>query len=101
MTRLELHEKLVELLGTNHVYYQPPENLKIEYPAIVYYTVDIDSTYANNATYLLTHKYEAIVIDRRPDNPVIDKLLQLPMARFNRHYKSDNLDHDVIQIKTN
>lgn len=35
-TRLELQSKLVELLGSKHVYYQPPESVKIEYPAIVY-----------------------------------------------------------------
>ena len=35
-TRLELQNKLEELLGFRHVYYQPPESVKMEYPAIRY-----------------------------------------------------------------
>ena len=35
-TRLTLQTKLEDLLGSKHVYYQPPENLKMEYPAIRY-----------------------------------------------------------------
>ena len=39
--RLELHEILVDALGSRNVYYQPPENIKITYPAIVYSKTDI------------------------------------------------------------
>ena len=35
-TRLELQNKLEELLGSRHVYFQPPESVKMEYPAIKY-----------------------------------------------------------------
>ena len=35
-TRIELQSKLEELLGSRQVYYQPPETVKMEYPAIVY-----------------------------------------------------------------
>ena len=35
-TRLELQSKLEEILGSRQVYYQPPETVKMEYPAIVY-----------------------------------------------------------------
>lgn len=95
-TRLELQSKLEELLGSSHVYYQPPESLKLEYPAIVYSKSDIRSRFANNAAYSLTFRYELIVIDRKPDNPVILKLLQLPYCSFDRHYKADNLNHDTL-----
>ena len=36
MTRDDLHQVLVRILGSNNVYYHPPVNLKISYPAIVY-----------------------------------------------------------------
>ena len=36
MSRLELHALLVELLGSTNVYYEPPETLKMSYPAIRY-----------------------------------------------------------------
>lgn len=95
-SRLELQSKLEELLGSRNVYYQPPESQKMEYPAIRYSRNDIESKYANNAKYSNTNRYEIIVIDKRPDNVVIDKILALPLSSFDRHYVSDNLNHDSI-----
>lgn len=97
-SRIELQAKLEELLGSRNVYYQPPETLKIEYPAIIYSKSRIDKKSANNAAYKLTNGYEIIVIDKKPDHPVINKLLELPMCGFDRHYISDNLNHDVLTL---
>lgn len=95
-TRLQLHNKLVELFDSNHVYYQPPENLKMEYPCIRYSKNDIDTLRADNKAYRFMNQYQIIVIDKHPDNDVINKILSLPMAEYNRHYISDGLNHDVI-----
>lgn len=97
-SRLELQTKLEELFENGNVYYQPPETVKIEYPAIIYSKADIDKKHADNSVYLLTKQYEIIVVDKKPDNPVIDKLLALPMCSYNRTYKSDNLNHDVLTL---
>ena len=35
-TRIELQLKLEEILGSRHVYFQPPASIKMTYPAIVY-----------------------------------------------------------------
>ena len=96
--RLELHNKLVALFGNNHVYYQPPENLKMEYPCIRYYKSDIISRHADNINYVNKTSYEIVVIDKHPDNAVIEKILELPLSSYDRHYISDNLNHDVIRI---
>lgn len=96
--RTDLDAKLRELLGSTNVYYQPPESIKMKYPAIKYSRTDIRGTYANNSTYLQNDCYELIVIDPKPDNPVIKELLRLPSCRFNRHYTADNLNHDVLTI---
>lgn len=96
--RVNLQNKLEELLGNRNVYYQPPESLKMNYPCIRYSKNNIDSKHADNINYLNTDCYDLIVIDSKPDNPVIKKLLELPMTSFNRHYVSDNLNHDVIRI---
>ena len=77
-SRLELQEKLEELLGSKSVYYQPPESVKMEYPAIRYSKSRIEVKRADNSIYSKNIRYELIVIDRKPDNPVIDKLLELP-----------------------
>ena len=95
-SRLELQSKLEELLENRNVYYQPPENLKMEYPAIRYSKSKIESRYANNAKYSNFNCYEIIVIDKRPDNEVIQKILELPHSSFDRHYVSNNLNHDSI-----
>ena len=94
-SRQELLEKLFEC---RHVYYQPPDNLTMEYPAIRYSLSDIDSKYANNKMYVGMKCYDIVVIDKDEDNPVIEKLLELPYASFNRHYVSDNLNHDIIKL---
>lgn len=99
LTRVELQSKLEELLGSKHVYYQPPESLKMEYPAIVYSKKDIKSTNADDIKYSFDNCYEVIVIDKKPDNVVIEKmLLTFLYSSYDRHYKADNLNHDVLTI---
>lgn len=96
--RTVLQAKLEELLESTNVYYQPPETLKMDYPAIRYSKSDIMSTYADDTRYLGMNCYDIVVIDKKPDNPVIDKILELPYSSFDRHYVSDNLDHDIIRL---
>lgn len=96
--RVKFHEILVELFGSNNVYYRPPENLKMQYPCIRYKKDNIVSTHADNMSYRKTDRYQVIVIDKKPDNEVIEKLLDLPMSSFESHYESENLNHDVISI---
>lgn len=93
-----LQAKLEKLLGSRNVYYQPPESLKMQYPAIRYSRSDVISRYADNVKYAKYDSYEIIVIDRLPNNEVIDKILDLPYSSFDRHYVSNNLNHDVITI---
>lgn len=96
--RLELHEILCNLLGTRNVYYQPPESVKMKYPAIVYSRDDIVNTPANNGVYKQDRKYQLTVIDQDPDSEIVNKVSLLPMCIFDRHFKSDNLNHDVFTI---
>lgn len=97
-SRLDLQSKLEALLGNRNVYYQPPASLKMKYPAIRYDKSNISSRYANNAKYSNFTQYELIVIDNHPDNEVINKILELPLTSYERHYTADNLHHDVITI---
>ena len=97
-TRLELQTKLEDLLGSSNVYYQPPSTTKMEYPAIRYSTSKHDKRTANDSTYQLLTRYDITVIDRRPDNPVIQKLLELPYCSYDRWYAADNLNHDTLTL---
>lgn len=97
-TRLQLQNKLEKLLGSRNVYYQPPATVKMSYPAIVYSKSNIKSTFADDAPYSFSRCYEITVIDKNPDNEVIEKLLLLPMCKFNRHFKTDGLNHDLFTL---
>ena len=97
-SRNDLQKELESLLGVRHVYYQTPESVKMEYPAIRYSKTNMKSTFANSNVYSNKKSYEIIVIDKKPDNPIIYKIFELPYARFDRHYVADNLNHDVFTI---
>ena len=97
-SRLELQTKLEELLESRNVYYQPPETVTLEYPAIVYSKNNIRNVHANDAVYKSDKQYTLTVIAKKPDNPVIDELLKLPYCSYDRNFKSDNLYHDVLTL---
>ena len=96
--RLMLHEKLCDILGTKNVYFQPPESIRMKYPAIVYSLDNMESVHANDGVYLSNRRYSVTVIDTDPDNKIIDKVSYLPNCRFNRHYAKDNLYHYVFTL---
>ena len=97
-SRLELQSKLEELLGSRNVYYDPPESIKMAYPAIVYVKSRIESRFANNAGYSFRTRYDITVIDKKPDNTIVGELLKLPYCSYDRCYSSDNLHHDVLNL---
>jgi len=83
----------------NKVYYQPPENLKLTYPCIIYERSNALQTYADNNPYLTTKRYAVTLITKTADNDeYLDKLLELPMCTFDREFKTDNLVHDVFNL---
>lgn len=98
-SRLELQTLLEEILGSRNVYFQPPESVKMKYPAIVYGLEDIKNTFANDRVYLSKRKYLITVIDEDPDSPIVGRVASLPFCRFNRHFESDNLNHDVFILE--
>jgi hypothetical protein len=97
-TRQELNNLLKTLLGSDYVYYSPPETVKMNYPAIKYDLNNHNTKYASNNLYLDRKRYEIIVIDSNPDSIIPEKVGKLPLCTFNRKYKSNNLNHFVYYI---
>ena len=97
-SRLELHHKLVEILGSNNVYFQPPASLTMTYPCIVYEREYGRTEFADNAPYTHTKRYSVTYISRNPDDPVPDKIAMLPMCLFSRFYTADNLNHTIHNL---
>lgn len=94
--RLELQEVLESF--TEHVYFQPPENVKLEYPCIIYKRDFADTKWAGDKPYSHMKRYMVTVIDQDPDSTIPDKVASLPMSLFNRFYTADSLNHDVYQV---
>lgn len=96
--RLDLHKKLINILGSNHVYFQPPESVKLVYPCIVYGRESGRPMYADDTLYENRKSYAVTVIDRNPDSVIPDEVQKLPYCAFDRCYKADNLNHYVFTI---
>ncbi len=95
-TRLEL-QALLETLTPN-VYYQPPPNVMMEYPAIVYKRDRLDVDFADDIPYRRTTRYSVTLIDRNPDSTIVSAIASLPLCLHNRSYVAANLNHDVFNL---
>lgn len=96
--RLQLQDLLEGILGTEFVYFQPPANVQMQYPCVVYNRDKAVTRFADNNPYRYTKLYEVTVIDRNPDSLIPDKVAALPMCIHNRFFVADNLNHDVFNL---
>lgn len=97
--RLEFNEILCEVMnitepdGDRHVYFQPPESVKMKYPAIVYSLDDLKTDRADDRIYNMKTGYSVTLIDKNPDSGYFYKILEIPLCKFNNAYPADNLNH--------
>ena len=96
--RLELQALLVELLGSNNVYFQPPPSVDMKYPCIVYQRDYAATVFADNGPYHSKKRYQITVIDQNPDSDIPDKVAALPLCVFTRFFATDNLNHDIYYL---
>lgn len=101
--RLELHDLFIGILGTeeeefSRVYFQPPQDVQLMFPCIIYRRNTNDTRYASDKLYKTRKSYSVTVVDSDPDGLIPDKVALLPYSRFERHYTADNLNHDVFNV---
>ena len=96
--RLKLQNRLETII--EHVYFQPPDTIIMEYPCIVYNLISDNGYYANNALYkhVLEFQITVITTDALP-NETMTELLQIEYSRFDRHYVADHLHHYLFTIQ--
>lgn len=94
--RLELQALLEGMV--DNVYFQPPENVKMVYPCIIYNRDFILTDWADDKPYLMRNRYLVTVIDRNPDSVLPDQLAALPLCVYDRFYTADNLNHHVFKL---
>jgi hypothetical protein len=98
--RYELDDKLAELLPESwHLYFQPPENLKLKYPALTYRKTSGDTKFANNGMYKYDRQYELTFIYEDPDDETpFNVMSQFMYCRADRHFVTNNLHHDTVVL---
>lgn len=94
--RSDFHKRL-ESLGCR-AYFQPPSNVSMGYPCIVYELDRFVKKRADDSTYLKTWRYQVKLITKNPDDPLVDALASLVHSEFERHYTIDTLNHFVFNI---
>ncbi len=96
--RLDLQKILEEILGSRNVYFQPPESVKIKYPAIIYNLDYVKTQHGDNFSYVRKRRYSITLITKDPDNEFVEKILDLKSCSFERFFTSDNLNHYVFNL---
>lgn len=98
-SRRNLQIELQRILGSSQVYFQPPENVRIQYPCFVYSFDNVDTRFGNDKIYKAMDRYTIThIYGRVSDANLVDDVLSLPYASFDRSYVSDSLYHDVYTI---
>lgn len=96
--RKQLHQILKNLLSSEHVYFQPPPDRQMIYPAIVYNRDASNTEFAGNLPYKRDIRYQITVIDRNPDSDIPGKIATLPQCIHDRWFAADGLNHDVFTL---
>ena len=97
-TLRDLYEKTTGKYSEDKVYYQPPSNLRLSFPCIIYKLTEMPPHHADNRLYRIEHMYELTVIDSEPNSLLREEIANLQNCRFVRSFESDNLHHYVFHI---
>lgn len=101
-TRLDLQDYLKEVLGSDDVYYEPPDGARLSYPCICYQLGRMSSRAANNRPdYLEWDSYTVMYIvqealDTRDEDSTLEKLRASEGFVFDRTYVLEKLHHYVF-----
>ena len=97
-SRLTLDALLRSIPGVKKTYFQPPANVQLEYPCIIYRRDRQREHFADNQKYLTHKAYMVTVIDPDPDSAIPDAVNDLPKSSFVRHFVVDRLNHDIYTL---
>lgn len=96
-TRTNFHNELLKFCP--NVYFQPPENLRMKYPCIVYSRSTDYTTHSNDKFYFATRRYDLTLIGFKVTDEISDEMrAYFPMCEVTQYYVADNLNHTKIKI---
>lgn len=98
--RLGLQKILTDIVDpySGRAYFQPAANFRMVYPAIVYSIDSDNSRFASNFRYTQFDRYTATLITQDPDDPIRQKLLELPMTSQETEFVTEDLYHYQFTI---
>ena len=83
-----------------HVYFQPPENVKLSYPCFVYTYDGVETLYASGKPYLRFDTYTVTYITKKVNPVLVKSMMKLSKVEFDRHFTSENLHHYVFIVNS-
>lgn len=105
MAKTALHDLLCKVLGspfsdgTSHCYFQPPADLEIAYPCIIYNYTNDDEDFADDVSYRTSKRYTVTVIDEDPDSKIPTILKNsFSYCTSDRNFALDGLNHFVYTL---
>lgn len=97
--RSELQTILRTLLGSDHVYFQPPESMKLAYPCIVYERNPGYTNRADNSLYRYQHNYQLTYITDDPETELPVTILKtFESCSYERDFVYENLYHHIFNL---
>ena len=98
--RLALHKKLVDILGSNNVYYQEPPNTGMKYPCILYSFNSIIVDKADKKPYILTGNWTITHMFKKISDDTIkyDMLNEFLGISFDRRIKTGGVYNDYYTL---
>lgn len=95
--RLKLHGELVTF--SNNVYFQPPSNISLTYPCIIYQKNGKQGRYADDDLYSNIQRYNLTVIDKDPDSVIADNIEKhFGYCKITDNFTTDNLNHTSLSL---
>lgn len=105
MARRALHDILCEVLGSpfpdgeDHCYFEPPADIELRYPCIIYNHSNGIDDFADNISYKTSKRYTVTIIDENPDSKIPDQLKNaLSYCTSDRNFAIDGLSHFVYTL---
>lgn len=95
--RSELHAELLTFMP--NVYFQPPTNIQMVYPCIVYNKAGKARYFGDNIIYLSQQEYAVTLIEKNPDSKVADNIEKhFRHCAIEDYYTVDNLNHTKLKL---
>lgn len=95
-TYKDLLHLLRKAVDHNRVYFQPPENLRMDYPAVVFHLSRNKSVHASDGRFKDSQEYTVTLITEDPQPDVLDAILDIPYTTLESTYVSKGMNHFVF-----